>query len=247
MKRLFVFITLILLMTGCTPERLQKDADVQADTQEIVQPIVPIDTTDNISLPVGQELSIIEDIFTSLEKGGVISPYAVDSKEVELPSYIDSSQIVKGYKLGNDILFALYQKNSLNTPIQSDSSQAGILVRRASDSIWESFLALQDTQVDAKNNPYYFWVKDTVMNVLIVDVQGAGSGEGIAKVFQLNKDLSTWDMNNCFYYMPELSELINVEQDNISASINKYLVNNPTFNKVDESVCATVRLDSIKD
>ena len=54
---------------------------------------------------------------------------------------------------------------------------------------------------NSKNSIYRFWKEDGVYKALLVDQNGAGSGEGNGKIILLEK--GGYKLISCFYYVPE--------------------------------------------
>ena len=138
--------------------------------------------------------------------------------DVKTKPYLTANNIPAGiylaqiqYKTGEK--FALVWRQSSNTympelPTNFKTNFAGVLQWNEIESTWEKFLQVQDA--DGKdfgnNNPMSLtWADpdgtDQVPSLTVVDSNGGGSGEGIAKVFQpASIDLEKWAVVDCYYW-----------------------------------------------
>lgn len=133
-------------------------------------------------------------------------PYVIRDN---IPTDIHVAQVQ--HKAGEK--FALVWRPSLNTYLPDLSSSfmpsfAGVLQWNEIESTWEKFLQVQDADGKdfGKNNPMnLMWAgpdgTDQVPSLTVVDSNGGGSGEGVAKVFRpASIDLETWDVVDCYYW-----------------------------------------------
>ena len=147
-----------------------------------------------------------------------ISAQSDTALDVETKPHLSADNIPAGihlaqvqYKAGEK--FALVWRQSSNTympelPTNFKTNFAGVLVWDEIEAKWNKFLEVTDT--DGKdfgnNNPMRLtWTgpdgTDQVPSLTVVDSNGGGSGEGIAKVFRpASIDLETWDMVDCYYW-----------------------------------------------
>ncbi|EKE00083.1 MAG: hypothetical protein ACD_22C00094G0005 [uncultured bacterium] len=106
-----------------------------------------------------------------------------------------------GQKLDyKDYSYTLVQRSSLNIPIEKSTDFAGVLRKPLNSDQYEKYLEVTSNPDSAKNNPYLMWV-DNSLYILIVDQNGAGSGEGVAKVIKIEDGSAK--QYSCFYYSPE--------------------------------------------
>ena len=121
--------------------------------------------------------------------------------KMPLPSGIESAQIQSPEKI-DDLFFVTFLKSNLNLPVDSVVRRSGVLWTSSTSSAWKIFFEIKDNS-ENKNNPYDFWKEGNDYYVLLVDANGAGSGEGGAKLVKINYANKTWKLTNCFYYVPE--------------------------------------------
>ncbi len=125
-----------------------------------------------------------------------------------VPLYVHPAQIIK--KVGQ---FALVARPSVNVslpdlPTDFEARFSGVLIWNEESRNWKPFLSVEDTEsgMYKTNNPVDYWQEgpdgtETVPHLLVVDTAGAGSGEGIGKVFVAEDiELEHWKLTDCFYY-----------------------------------------------
>lgn len=148
----------------------------------------------------GQKLSFTTQISQLLKKGTAVKE--INNPNLTLPSDIKAGQINKYFKIDN-ILFALVLRNSMNVvlslPTDFISTFAGVLVAKQGDTQWTKLIEIKDAKATDKNNPYYLIVDNQKLLLTIVDQNGAGSGEGIMKVFALS-ETNDWKLERCYYF-----------------------------------------------
>lgn len=162
-----------------------------------------------------QEVKQILDSFQFLSES---SPTPTISKET-LPGDIHPNQIVKVV----NHQYALVAMPSLNIylpdiPTDFKAEYRGVLHWNASIQKWEKFLSIQDTNtnISVSNNPEDLWwagASDTgrVPHLQVVDVNGAGSGEGVAKILAAEDvGLQNWKVIECFDYARDTGKGKNV-------------------------------------
>ena len=127
---------------------------------------------------------------------------------LSLPSDISAIQIKKYFRLGN-IYFALVLKSSMNIylelPADFTETFAGVLVASEGDVSWTKLLEIKDLKPDNANNPYYLLVAQQKLLLTVVDQNGAGSGEGNMKVFDIST-LNTSSLESCYYFGENYNE-----------------------------------------
>ncbi|MFH0837854.1 MAG: hypothetical protein V1880_01140 [Patescibacteria group bacterium] len=153
-----------------------------------------------VGCSTSQKLSFTEQINLSLRNN--FTAEEIDNPNLTLPSDINAGQIEKYFKIDN-ILFALVLRNSMNVvlslPIDFTPTFSGVLVAKQGNTKWIKLLEIKDTGATNKNNPYYLVVDNQKLLLTIVDQNGAGSGEGIMKVFALS-ETDKWKLESCYYF-----------------------------------------------
>lgn len=126
----------------------------------------------------------------------------INNPSLKLPPDINEAQILNYFQLDN-VYFALVMQNSmnvvLNTPKDYNTIFAGVLVSKQGDIQWVSFAEIKDKQANNKNNPYYLWTDSNKLMLSVVDQNGAGSGEGIMKLFVFSGN-GDWELKGCYYF-----------------------------------------------
>ncbi|MFV1917479.1 MAG: hypothetical protein ACC618_03320 [Patescibacteria group bacterium] len=120
-----------------------------------------------------------------------------DAPPFEIPEGIHPNQLQK-YYFTDGSYYAIYQKANLNYPIKNSTNRSGILYANEGDKKWRIFLEIKEL-AKSKNNPVNFWKENDSLFVIIVDADGAGSGEGIAKLFESKDNGTSWEIKKCFY------------------------------------------------
>lgn len=147
-----------------------------------------------------QKLSFAAQINQSLKNNTTIKE--IDNPNLTLPTDINAGQIKKYFEIDN-ILFALVLRNSMNVvlslPADFTPTFAGILVAEQGDTQWTKLTEIKDVKETDKNNPYYLMADNQKLLLTIVDQNGAGSGEGIMKVFALS-ETDNWKLESCYYF-----------------------------------------------
>lgn len=141
----------------------------------------------------GQILDLLESRFVVKE---IAKPNLV------LPASINDNQIKKYFKIEN-LMFALVLNNSTNVelslPTNFTPTFVGVLVAKKGDIEWSKLVEIKDLNSTSKNNPYYLIVENKKLLLTVVDQNGAGSGEGIMKLFALSK-INAWDLEGCYSF-----------------------------------------------
>lgn len=129
-----------------------------------------------------------------------------------LPSDIDPGQIARVY----DGHYALVVRPSMNIDLSSRiapgfvTNFAGVLQWNAAANRWDKLLSVSDTDsnISTSNNPVELtWDSQSIPHLLVVDTNGAGSGEGIAKeLVATSVDLKEWKVIDCFDYAYDLGK-----------------------------------------
>lgn len=113
----------------------------------------------------------------------------------------------------DNVEFVLVQRQSLNiflpkVPANFPANFAGVLNWNGRDLKWEKAIRVEDTnpELSSKNNPVSLRFEgpidtDQVPYLTVVDQNGAGSGEGIAKVLRPKTiDWKNWEVVECYYW-----------------------------------------------
>jgi hypothetical protein len=152
------------------------------------------------SLPQSQKIPFAMQINKLFADGAYLSE--IDNPNLQLPSDINAGQIEKYFKIG-DVFIALVLRNSMNVVLSLPKgfipSFAGILAAREDDTKWNKWVEIKDEKPTDKNNPYRFDAPNGKLLLTVIDQNGAGSGEGIMKVFSLD-DTGNWNLDDCSYY-----------------------------------------------
>lgn len=187
MRKFFLSIVLAsILLTGC----IKNDS---TESEPKAQPEQKFSLTGNI-LKNHQAVANMR----------VIGAGLLDNPNLQLPYNIDPRQLNKFFSIG-EFRLTLALKPSMNVPLLEipknfNPSFAGILVAHIDSSIWTPWIEFIDNNPEesSKNNPYYLWADDDEIFLSIVDQNGAGSGEGIMKIFALSGD--GWKLKSCHYF-----------------------------------------------
>ncbi|MBD3279874.1 MAG: hypothetical protein GF390_04185 [Candidatus Pacebacteria bacterium] len=132
-----------------------------------------------------------------------------------LPINIDPGQLQKFLQFANGDMYALVVQPSMNFPVELDSAVAsekpfvGVLSADLEGQRWRPWVEIKELNLakSSGNNPYYLWFsfQDEAFYLSVVDQNGAGSGEGVMKVFvQSGQDQKQWSLVGCYYYTPGL-------------------------------------------
>lgn len=130
----------------------------------------------------------------------------ITNPKLLLPPDIHEKQIKKYFHL-NNLLFALVLRRTINfalpeIPRSFNTWFTGLLIADKNSKNWSKFLEIKDRveySESTGNNPYYLWTDEGTLFLSVVDQNGAGSGEGIMKVFVLS-DQNQWQLKGCYYY-----------------------------------------------
>ncbi|GIW69415.1 MAG: hypothetical protein KatS3mg101_0162 [Patescibacteria group bacterium] len=95
---------------------------------------------------------------------------------------------IKKVVVGNNFEYTLVQRPSMNLPIYKGTDYAGVLRRDLGTTYWEEYLRVKSTPDSAKNNPYNLWPEKDSLYLLLVDQNGAGRGEGTAKLLKIGEN-----------------------------------------------------------
>ncbi|MFA6424010.1 MAG: hypothetical protein WCV83_01700 [Candidatus Magasanikbacteria bacterium] len=165
--------------------------------------------------PSQQSENTIEPKFSFTTQTVQLLQSGFDIKEISkpdliLPKDINEGQIKKYFKIDN-ILFALVLRSSTNVvlslPANFTTSFSGVLVAKQGDARWFKLLEITDVETMSKNNPYYLVVDNKELLLTVVDQNGAGSGEGMMKVYALS-ETTNWGLEGCFYFGASYNDLL---------------------------------------
>lgn len=173
MRNYYILLILLssILLSGCESKQLNPEISANiVDTNEPIKETVQV--TDEISNP-----------------------------DFILSADINPSQIVK-YFMKDDVYYALVLQPSMNVlltlPSNFKSTFVGVLRARKSDKAWSKYIEIKDVNPADKNNPYYLWLTKDQIRLTVVDQNGAGSGEGLMKVFKIENNKA--ELIGCYYY-----------------------------------------------
>jgi hypothetical protein len=107
------------------------------------------------------------------------------------------------FKLGKYSNCLIYRRTSLNNPADSTTLPDRSQIRCPGNGQDEIMVEILDKEgfLESKNAIYKAWYENSEYKLLLVDQNGAGSGEGIGKVLLLKTGSAK--LLNCFYYTPE--------------------------------------------
>ncbi|MBD3362837.1 hypothetical protein GF362_03900 [Candidatus Dojkabacteria bacterium] len=204
--RLLLVFAISLTISGC----VNKSNDTDSKSSDI-QPN-PTETITITTAPVPTEISNEElNLEEQISKSSSITK--TDNPGFTLDEDIHPDQLKEVYKLG-ELYITLTQKPSVNIPINApNATYSGLLIGDNIDKLWEKLLLIQDSNETDKNNPYALWLEDNKLFLTIVDQNGAGSGEGILKLYS-TIDGKTWIKQDCNYYVPEIGSPESLEKIN---------------------------------
>lgn len=178
-KILITTILGVMFLSGCSVQPM-KEPDKKLENKK--EPKVSHFTQMNESLMAGS-------LLREISNPGLI-----------LPKDIEETHIKKYFELDN-LIFALVLRSSMNVLLEVPSDFSGVLIAEKGDPEWKTLLEIQDLNPDksSKNNPYYLFIDKKKLLLTIVDQNGAGSGEGIMKVFALSEK-NDWNLDSCYYF-----------------------------------------------
>jgi hypothetical protein len=198
---LITIIFSLLLTTGCTP----------VDTSQTEDGVGKIETETSSDIfdeqnqpPLVEDKGLLSKITHILESGDQ-DLEITKNPSYELPAEIDDAQIDKYYMI-DDVIFALVRRPSMNVrldiPKDFNANFSGLIAADTTNKEWKKLFSIQDKEITNKNNPYAIWIDQKALYVSIVDQNGAGSGEGIAKIVK-SSDLINWETDYCHYFGSE--------------------------------------------
>jgi hypothetical protein len=147
--------------------------------------------------------------------------------QVDLPLGIYQEQVYKEFAIGTR-RFLVYQRPNMNVPIYQSNNESGVLYALEGDIEWNSFIKVRELG-ESKNNVFFFDYDFDLDGyvIFLIDANGAGSGEGIAKLISSVQGGDSWDVLNCFYYMPE--DWIYDDGLSIREEVEQYIKDNPQY------------------
>lgn len=165
---------------------------------------VPVANSPKPSLTTSELESIGESyntgIISALRSGLVVKK--ISDPALIIPSNINKGQILNYFQLGN-YYFALVMQYSTNFDLKVPNNYkitfTGLLVAKQGDTQWSVLTEIKDKQSDNANNPYYLWTDSNNLLLSVVDQNGAGSGEGIMKLFTFTSN-GDWKLTGCYYF-----------------------------------------------
>ncbi len=191
-KFIFPLIIGVVLISGCSlGQQPQKNTNnPMINTNNIAN--TNAENTNEVNTNEITEGPIIDENYNGL----------IPNPSLELPSDINSGQIEQYFQF-NGIKYALVMRSSMNIvltlPRDFTPTFSGVLKAGSADTKWTKMLEIKDVAATDKNNPYYLWIEKDVLKLSVVDQNGAGSGEGRMKVYDLISD-NNWRLTGCYYY-----------------------------------------------
>ncbi len=176
--------------------------------KEVAEMLYRMKVVKDNDLNLYSELHVVEeveelvayDISAKLEEGENI--VEILNPGFTLPEDIHENQVNKFFEL-DEINFALVLQNSMNivldVPQEFEVSFVGVLIGNEDDEVWEKLLEVVDDEETDKNNPYYLWNEGEDLYLTVVDQNGAGSGEGVMKLFY-SQTAEEWEVESCYYF-----------------------------------------------
>ena len=160
----------------------------------------PLETqspAENIKSEISEK-TMAEKVLETINSGKALNE--IENPGFVFPEDIDNQQANKFFQLGN-YSFALIVQPSMNIPLSLTytPSFVGGLIAEDGDDTWSKFFEITDSDTSDKNNPYFLWIENEQLTLSVVDQKGAGSGEGVEKVFALQLD-GTWELDGCYYF-----------------------------------------------
>ncbi len=138
----------------------------------------------------------------------VTQPLLKEIPNLNLPLGIENSQLYDPQQVGNEY-FVKFLKGNMNLNIHTESERSGVLQAKVGDPNWKILFEIIDL-AENRNNPYEFWKEGNKYFSVLVDANGAGSGEGNGKLVSIDTFSKKWELLDCFYYVPErFNEYIN--------------------------------------
>ncbi len=162
-------------------------------------------------------------LLVGIKQGTAKENYSpADTKTIGLYS---TEQLRAKYNYGGYDYAEVWRAN-MNVPIRNSTDYAGVVRKTTGSSEWQEYIKIVSSPDQSKNNPYKIWVGDNLY-LLLVDQNGGGSGEGIAKLAKVTQENNTYEHIKCFYYVPERHESLDVEniiglEDSDSANCYNY-------------------------
>ena len=211
MKKIFLTIgtiTALLFGTGCgqnqaPASQFSNSSTPTTSTSENFDYKEYVSTPDTLSWKAGAEIQ--DRISTELKAGKMIQEIS-EPRKLTTPPEIYPAQLVKYFQLGN-MQFALGQVLSgLTFGRWTDETTlvSGIWYADKNDTIWKPLISLTHASGhEPQNNIFDFWNEGRKLRLLLVDSQGGGSGEGIAKVLGSIESGKQWKTMQCFYFVDE--------------------------------------------
>lgn len=181
-----------IIQPTATPTKLA----LTPTTTPTLSPSITITPTPTQDSDTSYTTQIIVALKKGVEVNKTINPSLI------LPPGVDAAQILNYFQLG-DLYFALVMQPSANvvlkTPKDFSVNFTGILVSKKGETSWSKLTEIKDIKPDDKNNPYYLWTDSKQLLLSIVDQNGAGSGEGVMKLFAFPYS-GGWKLTECFYF-----------------------------------------------
>lgn len=180
-KILALILFIVLLAIGWIYIDSQDDDSVEESVEEFSQ---VVDTVEN------QTPNLVEE--DPQNYGGAL-----------LPDDVHVNQVFKTVGVGSGE-YALIVRSNINIPVTTPAEfpalTSGVL-QNAGDK-WEWILQIEDitSSQDPKNNVLDVYEENGSLQLLVIDALGAGSGEGVAKIFSGADNGASFTLSQCGYY-----------------------------------------------
>ena len=162
-----------------------------------------ISTPDTLRWEADKE---IQDKVAAELKAGKSIQQISEPRKLITPPEIYPAQLVRFFQLGG-MQFALVQVLkglTFGSWVDETTDISGIWYADKDDTAWKPLISLTHAGgYQPQNNIFDFWNEGRELRLLLVDNNGGGSGEGIAKVLGSIKEGTQWKTKQCFYFVDE--------------------------------------------
>jgi hypothetical protein len=174
MKKYLILLLFVALISGCAGKK-------------------------NTTNPIAQNLNLAEPLKEKTVSQA--SSEEIANPNLILPADVNAGQIQNFFQNG-DLYYALVRRQSMNiltdTPSDFQPKFVGVLKAKQGDKAWTKYIEIKDLVATDKNNPYFLWTSKEQLRLTVVDQNGAGSGEGLLKLFKIENNQSS--LIGCYYY-----------------------------------------------